>query len=236
MRTVELFEAGRRQADVVTELGVSAQTASRWHRAWQDGGRDALAGAARLGRTPRLSDEQLAEAEAALLDGPKANGFSTSMWTLARVADVIERVSGVRYTLSQTWLILRQRLGWTRQRPARRAVERDRRGDRDLGQAGLAQDKKGARRSGAWICFADESGCPLLPVVRGAWAPRGQTPVLRHRFSWSRMSMAGVLAYRPGPLPRQADLPDQPRQLQHRKPHRVPHPRCAGTCAASPWS
>jgi hypothetical protein len=33
MRTVELFEAGRRQADVVTELGVSAQTASRWHRA-----------------------------------------------------------------------------------------------------------------------------------------------------------------------------------------------------------
>src|SRR3989337_1500330 len=125
MRAVELYEAGRRQADVVAELGVSAQTASRWYRAWQDGGRDALAGAARLGRTPRLSDEQLTEVEAALLDGPQANGFNTGMWTLARVADVIERVSGVRYTLSQTWLILRQRLGWTRQRPARRAMERD---------------------------------------------------------------------------------------------------------------
>ena len=47
------------------------------------------------------------------------------MWTLARVAQVIERVTGVRYSPSQTWLILRQRLGWTRQRPARRAVERD---------------------------------------------------------------------------------------------------------------
>src|SRR5689334_23745746 len=57
--------------------------------------------------------------------------------------------------------------------------------------------KKSARRSGAWICFQDESGFSLLPVVRGTWAPRGQTPVLRHRFSWSRMSMAGVLAYRP---------------------------------------
>jgi transposase len=125
MRAVELFEAGRRQADVVAELGVSAQTASRWHRAWQDGGRDALAGAARLGRTPRLSDEQLAEVETALLDEPKANGFGTDLWTLARIADVIERLTGVRYTLSQTWLILRQRLGWTRQRPARRAVERD---------------------------------------------------------------------------------------------------------------
>ncbi|MEV8517666.1 winged helix-turn-helix domain-containing protein [Dactylosporangium sp. NPDC051484] len=125
MRAVELFEAGRRQVDVVVQLGVSAQTASRWHRAWQSGGRDALAGAERLGRTPRLSDEQLAGVEAVLLEGPKANGFGTDMWTLARVSEVIERITGVRYTLSQTWLILRQRLGWSRQRPARRAVERD---------------------------------------------------------------------------------------------------------------
>jgi len=33
--------------------------------------------------------------------------------------------------------------------------------------------------------------------VRGTWAPKGQTPVLRHRFSWTRLSMAGALAYRP---------------------------------------
>jgi transposase len=125
MRAVELFEAGGRQVDVVAELGVSAQTASRWHRAWREGGREALTGAARLGRTPRLSDQRVAEVEAALLKGPTANGFSTDMWTLARVAEVIQRVTGVRYTLSQTWLILRQRLGWTRQRPARRAIERD---------------------------------------------------------------------------------------------------------------
>ncbi len=125
MRAVELFEAGMRQVDVVTELGVSAQTASRWYHNWCDGGRDALVGAARLGRTRRLSDEQLAEVQAALVAGPKANGFATDMWTLARVAQVIEQVTGVSYSLSQTWLILRQRLGWTRQRPARRASERD---------------------------------------------------------------------------------------------------------------
>lgn len=120
-----MFEQGARQADVVAQLGVSAQTASRWYHNWQAGGREALTGAERLGRTPRLSDEQLSEVETALLAGPKANGFATDMWTLARVADVIERVTGVRYGLTQTWTILRQRLGWTRQRPARRAVERD---------------------------------------------------------------------------------------------------------------
>lgn len=125
MRAVALFEAGARQVDVVTELGVSAQTASRWYHRWRVGGRNALAGAERLGRTARLSDAQVAEVEAALLSGPKANGFATDMWTLARVAQVVERLTGVRYSQSQTWLILRQRLGWTRQRPARRAVERD---------------------------------------------------------------------------------------------------------------
>ena len=125
MRAVEMFEAGARQVDVVTGLEVSAQTASRWYHRWHSGGRDALVGAQRLGRTPRLSDEQLVEVQAALLAGPKANGFATDMWTLARVGQVIERMTGVRYAQSQTWLILRERLGWTRQRPARRAVERD---------------------------------------------------------------------------------------------------------------
>lgn len=33
--------------------------------------------------------------------------------------------------------------------------------------------------------------------MRATWAPRGQTPVLTHRFSWTRMSMSGALAYRP---------------------------------------
>jgi transposase len=120
-----MFDRGKRQVDVVAELGVSAQTASRWYRAWQTGGRQALAGPGRAGRTPKLTDEQLAEVTDALTQGPQANGFPTDMWTLARVAEVIEKVTGVRYSSTQTWTILRERLGWSRQRPARRAVERD---------------------------------------------------------------------------------------------------------------
>lgn len=120
-----MFDRGKRQADVVVELGVSAQTASRWHRAWAERGRDGLAGAGRAGRRRKLSDDELAEVEAALLAGPRANGFPTQMWTLARVAEVIERVTGIRYSQTQTWTVLRERLRWSRQRPARRAVERD---------------------------------------------------------------------------------------------------------------
>ena len=66
-----------------------------------------------------------------------------------------------------------------------------------MGQAALASSEKRARRQHALIVFEDESGVSLLPSVRATWAPRGQTPVLRHRFNWQRLSLAGALAYEP---------------------------------------
>jgi transposase len=72
-----------------------------------------------------LSREQLVEVEAVLAEGAAANGYPTDLWTLARVAEVIERISGVSYHPRHVWRVLRQQLGWSWQRPARRAVERD---------------------------------------------------------------------------------------------------------------
>jgi hypothetical protein len=54
---------------------------------------------------------------------------------------------------------------------------------------------KNARRRSAVIVFWDESGVSLLPVTRRTWAPRGITPVIRHRFKWKRASMAAALCY-----------------------------------------
>jgi transposase len=125
MRAADMFDEGKSQADVVAALGVSREAVSEWYRLWSSGGRAALAGAGRAGRLPRLSDDQVAEVEKALLAGPRANGFQTDVWTLGRVAEVIEKLTGVRYSQTRTWEILRHRLRWSRQRPARRALERD---------------------------------------------------------------------------------------------------------------
>jgi transposase len=38
MAAADMFARGKRQVDVVVELGVSAQTASRWYRVWSEGG------------------------------------------------------------------------------------------------------------------------------------------------------------------------------------------------------
>jgi putative transposase len=39
------------------------------------------------------------------------------------------------------------------------------------------------------MLFIDESGISLVPFVAKTWALRGQTPVLVHRFNWSKLSM-----------------------------------------------
>src|SRR5206468_1157547 len=64
-------------------------------------------------------------------------------------------------------------------RNARRRARR--RGHRALEAEGLASGKKNARRLGAHLVFADESGFLLAPLVVRTWAPRGCTPVVRCR-------------------------------------------------------
>ncbi len=125
MQAGALFAAGRSQAEVARTLGVSRQTVSRWHARWQAEGTAGLHSRGAPGRTPRLSDAQLEQAEQALLEGAKAHGFDTDLWTLDRIATVIWRITGVRHHSAHVWRLLRHRLDWSLQRPARRAKERD---------------------------------------------------------------------------------------------------------------
>ena len=105
-------------------LGVSRPSVSRWYQAWRKGGARGLAGAGRAGRRPRFSEAERRSLDRALLKGPLAHGFPTDLWTLKRIAIVIERITGVRYHVGHVWKILRS-MNWTLQRPARRAAERD---------------------------------------------------------------------------------------------------------------
>ena len=125
MLAVDRFEHGVRQADIARELGVAHQTVSDWHDLWEAGGREALRAAGRAGRMRKLTAGQLEDVRTALEKGAKANGYAADLWTLARVAEVIEGATGVRYHPGHVWRVLREQLGWTNQRPARRAVERD---------------------------------------------------------------------------------------------------------------
>ena len=119
-----MFAAGKRsQAEIARELHVSRQSVSRWHESWQSDERGWIRGAGRAGRQPKLDDEQLAQVDKALRQGARAHGFGTELWTLPRVATLIERVTGVRYHPGHVWKILGA-MKWSLQRPTKQARER----------------------------------------------------------------------------------------------------------------
>jgi transposase len=124
-RAAELFAQGRSQAEVARELDVSRQSASRWHAGWQSSGATALRSRGPTGRRPKIPDSALEGIEQALLEGALAHGFATDVWTLDRIAMVIQGLTGVALSNPSTWRLLRNRLGWTVQRPQRQAKERD---------------------------------------------------------------------------------------------------------------
>jgi transposase len=125
LHAAELFAAGVRQAEVAHQLGVSAQAVSVWQRRWKARVTDGLRSKGPSGPTPRLSDQQLATVEQALLAGATANGFTGELWTLDRVTLMIQRLTEVRHHPAHVWALLHHRLGWSVQRPKRRAAERD---------------------------------------------------------------------------------------------------------------
>ncbi len=121
MRAADLFAKGISQADIGRQLEVSHQTVSDWHKQWLVGGKQALKRSGEPGRPRKVTDANLAKVERALEKGPKANGYPTDLWTLGRVAEVIEKTTGVTYHPGHVWKVLR-RMGWSRQRPARKSA------------------------------------------------------------------------------------------------------------------
>src|SRR3989442_5275379 len=123
-RAAEMFARGESQAAVARVLGVTTAAANHWYQAWQAKGRRGLKAAGRAGRKTRLGPADLAKLEHAFRAGAAAQGLTTQVWTLPRVATVLERVTGVVHHPGHVWRVLRA-LGWSLQRPGRQSRERD---------------------------------------------------------------------------------------------------------------
>jgi len=124
MRAANLLAKGLSQSEVARRVGAHRQSVSKWAAELRAKGLAGLRKAGRAGRKPRLSAKQIKQIERGLKRGPQALGYETSLWTANRVVHLIEQECGVSYHPGHVWKILR-RLGWSCQRPAGRALERD---------------------------------------------------------------------------------------------------------------
>jgi transposase len=124
LRAVELVEQGESPADVARFLGCGRSSVYTWVKlAREDLAK--LAAKPHPGPKPRLDDARLKELEGLLLQGAKAHGWRTELWTAARAAELIERHFGVAFHPEHVRKVLKRRLRWTSQKPQRRAKERD---------------------------------------------------------------------------------------------------------------
>lgn len=130
-----VLEARRRVALTLVKEGHSLQAVARWLRCaassvmrWRDAvrrrGERGFRVRASPGRPPKLTKPQRQHLVRLLLQGSLAHGYRTDLWTTARVAEVIERHFGIQYHPDHVGRLL-HRLGWTPQKPERRALQRD---------------------------------------------------------------------------------------------------------------
>jgi transposase len=188
-RAVELVQQGESPTKVARILGVRPASLHRWRRmAQKPHGLDARP---IPGRTPRLSHYQLGKLERLLRQGAKKHGWPNQLWTADRVARLIQQRFGISFHPEHVRKILKQRLGWTSQKPKRKARERnDKEVERWKGDE-IPRILREAWKRQAHVVFLDESGFQLTPSVRRTFARRGQTPVLE---CWDRRDRISAIS------------------------------------------
>jgi len=124
LRAISLLKTGLPPVEIAKVLKVDRRSVRRWKASFFNDGPEAVKARPTPGRPPKLTIHDKTKLEKQLLAGAKAAGFPTDLWTCPRVAQWIASHLGVRYHVDHIGRLLRS-LGWSPQKPQRRAVERD---------------------------------------------------------------------------------------------------------------
>jgi transposase len=124
-RAIQLLNKGKASLSAIARwLGASKSSVSRWMKAYQEKGAKGLKPKMVPGRPLKLLPEQREKLSELLLAGPLSSGYRTDLWTLQRVAQIIRKNFGVEYHPNHVWRLLLG-MGWSCQKPERRAIERN---------------------------------------------------------------------------------------------------------------
>lgn len=193
IRAYELSLDGWTETAIAGVLGLSQSGVSRMLKRAREQGVDSLCAPHAGGRPPRMTPAQVEELRTLLTQGATAHGFVGDVWTGRRVATLLERHFGITLSTRQVLRILHQ-LQWSRQQPARQAVQRDEAAIIRWRTHRWPALQRYARRTKRLILFLDETGVYLLPSLVRTWAPRGETPRLTERLSRDHLSVISAVS------------------------------------------
>jgi transposase len=201
-QAVDAVHQGESPETVARVIGVNRASMYRWLAAASQP--DGLVAKPHCGPAPRLFTDQLRRLDDLLQEGAQAHDWPNRLWTCARVAEVIRREFNVTLHHDHVGRMLRTRLGWTPQKPRRRARERDQTAIDHWKTDEFPRIAAAAQERGAHLVFLDESGYMLTPTVRRTWAPRGSKPLLD---CWDRRDrISAISGLTVSPRARRANL------------------------------
>lgn len=123
-RALAFLDDGLSLHEVARCIGCDASSVMRWRDARRKKGDGVFTVRFSPGRPPKLSAAQKRKLGKLLLKGAVAHGFPTGLWTTARIANLIEKEFCVRYHPDHVGRLMSW-LGWSHQKPERRAMERN---------------------------------------------------------------------------------------------------------------
>jgi len=123
-RAVGLLQAGNSLSAVARMVGAAVSAVWQWRETVRRKGDKGLAARPAPGRPRKLTSRQRQRLPKLLAAGAQAYGYRNDLWTTRRIAAVIERELGVEYHPAHVSRILAD-LGWSCQKPERRALERN---------------------------------------------------------------------------------------------------------------
>lgn len=123
-KAIDLLRQGFAPVEVARIIGVDRRSVRRWKSAYHRKGIKALRARPNTGRPARLDPGKQKSLNRLLIKGAAAAGFSTDLWTCPRIMQLIKNKFGILYHVDHICRLMRS-LGWSPQKPERRAAERN---------------------------------------------------------------------------------------------------------------
>lgn len=123
-KAMKLLEEGLSLNETGRRLGCAPISVKRWRDARARRGDDALLPLTVPGRPAKLTARHKRRLVKILLQGAIKSGYRTEIWTTARIAEIIAKNFGVSYHRDHIGRLMAS-LGWSWQKPSKRALQRD---------------------------------------------------------------------------------------------------------------
>ena len=123
-RAITLLNEGLLPGEISKRIGVDRRSVRRWKAAYRENGETAIKALPVPGRPTKLTKSKKKQLERIMLKGAQHAGYSTDLWTGRRISQIIRKTFQVNYHPAHVCRLLHT-MGWTPQKPERRAIERD---------------------------------------------------------------------------------------------------------------